>query len=342
MKTMKFFLPLMAVVLLGTSCGSDKSANAKVSTTEEAAVQVKTDAVVKKSVDQTFEYTGNIESFVKNMISSQSAMRIDKISVEVGDAVRKGQVLVTMEPTTYIQAKAQLENLKVEYERVKSLYETGGASKQQLDQMKVQLDVSTENVATLERNTRLLSPIDGVVTARFFDNGDVTGGQPILQVQQINPLKIKINVSEEFYPQLKIGMNAKINLDVYPGQDFSGKIDLIYPTVDALTHTITTEIKLDNTAKKVRPGMFARVTLSFGAKDRLVVSDKAIVKQVGTNDRYVYVVNQDQTVSYKKVQLGERRGNIYEVLSGVNEKDEIVIAGMSKLADGAKVTVIKN
>ncbi len=341
MKKMLKFLPLVGLALMGTSCGSDKKANAKNETTITNAIQVKVEEIHKKSVDQTFEYTGTIESFVKNMISSQSAMRIEKIMVEVGDVIRKGQLLVTMEQTNYVQAKAQLENLKVEYERVKALYQTGGASKQQLDQMQVQLDVSTESVKTLEKNTRLLSPIDGVVTNRFFDNGDITGGQPILQVQQINPLKILINVSEEFFPQLKDGMKAKINLDVYQGEDFTGKISLIYPTVDPMTHTVTTEIKLDNAAKKIRPGMFARVTLSFGAKDRLVVSDKAIIKQVGTNDRYVYVVNDDQTVSYKKVILGQRHNDIYEVMEGLAQNDKVVIAGMSKLIEGTKVTIIQ-
>ena len=325
----------LSCCLLLTGCNNASKEQVE----EKSLPEVKIEVAKLQPFEQTVEFVSTIEAFVKNMISSQTAMRIEKIMVEVGDPVRTGQLLVKMEETNYLQAKIQLENLKVDYARLEALYNSGGVPKQQLDQMRTQLDVTKESIDNLEKNTQLLSPISGVITARYFDNGDLTGGQPILQVQQLNPVKIFINVSEEYFPQVKTGMSVDIRLDIYPNEVFSGKISLIYPTVDPVTHTFVTEIRIENANAKIRPGMFARTTLNFGEKDRIVISDLAVVKQPGTNDRYVYVVNSDNTVSYKKIELGKRKGNVYEIISGISEGEKLVIAGISRLVDGTSVTV---
>jgi RND family efflux transporter MFP subunit len=327
-------LGIAAILLAG--CGGGKTEQ---KTTEKPAVEVLTETVYMQEVDQTSEYTGNVEAYVINMIASQSAMRIEKYMVEVGDVVKEGQLLVKMEESNYLQSKLQLENLKVDYERTKSLYESGGISKQQLDQLKTQLDVTKETTANLETNTLLRSPIAGIVTDRPFNNGDIAGGQSVLTVQQLNPLKIKINIEESNFPYVKNNMSADIFLDIYPNETFNGKVSLIYPTINAVSHTFITEIKVENSKMKVRPGMFARVRLSFGVRERIVAPDKAIIKQSGINDRYVYIINNDNTVSYKKVELGRRMNDRYEILSGLKEGDRVVIGGMSRLIDGDKVTI---
>jgi RND family efflux transporter MFP subunit len=158
-------------------------------------------------------------------------------------------------------------------------------------------------------------------------------------VQQLKPVKIKLNIQEQYFSAIKLNMPATIKLDVLPGRDFQGKVHLVYPTVDAVSHTVTTEIVWNNDQLELRPGMFARVALNFGTKDHVVVPDKAIVKQPGTDDRYVYVLQNDQTVSYTKVELGQRLGDRYEVLSGLKDGDRVVVAGISKLINGTLVTV---
>ena len=113
-----------------------------------------------------------------------------------------------MESTQLATTLAQLENLKIELERVKALYQSGGVSKQQLDQMQMQYDVAKKSAENLKDNIYLTSPINGIVTARNFDNGDVSATQPILQVMQINPVKLKINIPESFYNSVKKGMQV--------------------------------------------------------------------------------------------------------------------------------------
>jgi RND family efflux transporter MFP subunit len=344
MKTTKktaFIIPLLGIasLLLPAGCSGGKTAE---QTDAKTAVEVKVETVHVQQVAQIQEYTGDIIPYAKNMIASQTAMRIDKIHVEVGDHVKAGQLLVNMEENAYLQARLQLENLKTDYRRAQALYESGGASKQVIDQLKTQLDVTEESVANLYKNTCLLSPVAGIVTARMFDNGDVTGGQPILQVQQLKPVKIKLNIQEQYFSAMKPNMPAMIRPDVFPGREFKGKVHLIYPTVDAVSHTVTTEILWDNSRLELRPGMFARVVLNFGEKTHVVAPDKAIIKQPGTDDRYVYVVKSDNTVDYRKVTLGQRLGDRYEILSGLHDGERVAVAGISRLINGTEVTIVNS
>ena len=202
------------------------------------------------------------------------------------------------------------------------------------------LDVNETQYANRLENTQLLSPIDGVVTARNYDNGDMPGNMPILTIESLSPVKMKINVSETYYPLVKKGMGVEVRLDVYGDEVFAGKVSLVYPTVDPITHTFPVEITLANANQRVRPGMFARAVLAFGIENRVVVPDQAIVKQMGAGDHYVYVYEGGK-VSYNKVQLGRRLGDEYEVISGVPTDAQVVVAGQKKLADGVEVEVVK-
>ena len=204
-----------------------------------------------------------------------------------------------------------------------------------------QLDVARTSYENLKENTQLISPIDGIVTARNYDNGDMyNAGNPVLTVRRIMPVKLMIHVSEGFYTQVKEGMEVKIHLDVYKNEEFTGKVSLVYPTIDAATRTFPVEIKLDNKDMRVRPGMFARVTINFGTERRVVLPDLAVVKQTGSGDRYVYVY-EDGKVDFVKVELGRRTDTRYEVLSGVPDGARVVVAGQSRLHNGAEVTVVE-
>jgi RND family efflux transporter MFP subunit len=344
MKKKFFYIPV--ALLLLTACGNKEAqsgdATAETETSEAALPTVKVAKVSARDVDQVAEFTANVEANITNDIAPQSPVRITDIRAEVGDHVRKGQTLVVMDNSNLKQLKAQLDNQKVEFDRVDELYKVGGASKSEWDSKKMALDVTQASYNNLVENTTLQSPIDGVVTARNYDKGDLySAGNPVLVVEQIKPVKILINVNEQYYKNVKKGMPIEtITLDALPGENFTGNVSLVYPTLDATTRTFPVEVKIKNENERVRPGMFARVTLNFGTENHVVVPDASIVKQVGAGDRYVYVVKADGTVSYNKVELGRRMGTEYEVISGVEDGATVVIAGQNKLANGVKVQVI--
>ena len=328
--------------MLVMSCGQKKQTAAvgPVAPDPNAKPLVKLAKVVEEPVDQLLVYSATIVGEVKNNIAPSAPGRISKIKVEVGDNVKKGQILVEMDETTLSQQEMQLKNLETEFNRIDQLYQVGGVSKSEWDNMKLQLEVARKSFQTLKENTRLESPIEGVVTARNYDNGDLYSGQAILVVQKIAPVKLTINVSEQYYSKVKKGDAVSIELDAYPGETFTGKVSLIYPTIDAMTHTFPVELNVANEDLKLRPGMFARATLNLGTLNHVVVPDLAIDKRAGSGDRFVYVYK-DGKVRYSKVELGQRLGDRYELLSGVENGAEIVIAGLSKLADGKEVEVEK-
>lgn len=335
MKKLIYLAVLTPLMIIGCS----KKEEAKKETKSDV-INVKVEKASTQEIDRIYEFSSTVDAEVKNYISSAGGTRIEKIMVEVGDRVRKGQQLVKMESTTLATSTAQLENLKTELNRMQALYNSGGASKQQLDQMQVQYNVAKKNVDNLKENIYLTSPIEGVVTQRNFDNGDVAGSQPILQVMKINPVKLKINVSETFYTKVKVGMVVKLKTEIFGEEEFTGKISLIYPTIDASTRTFTCEVKINNAGSKLKPGMFGRVELNLGRADAILVSDKAVLKQSGSNERYVYT-EKNGTVEYCKVEIGRRFDDKYEIISGVSAGENVVITGQSKLLDGSKVNVIK-
>ena len=341
-KSFQLAAVLVAAMLGACSGGEEKKAETTAAETVIEKPTVKLATVTSRDVEQIGEFTATVEAEAKNNIAPTSPGRISQIFVEVGDYVRKGQKLVQMDAANLTQLKLQLDNQETEFKRVDELYKVGGASKAEWDAAKTNLDVRRSSYENLLENTQLVSPLNGVVTARNFDDGDLyTSTQmPVLVVEQITPVKLMVNVSEPNFPKVTKGMPVSVKLDVYEGEEFEGKVSLVYPTIDAATHTFPVEITLANANQRVRPGMFARVTMNFGSKNHVVVPDMAVVKRAGSGDRYVYVYNNGK-VSYNKVELGRRMGTEYELISGVDNNSQVVIAGQTRLADGVEVEVIQ-
>jgi RND family efflux transporter MFP subunit len=332
------YLSVLTVLALLVSCTSTNKAGVE-KKDEKPAVKLATVSI--RPVEQLQEYTATVEAEVKNNIAPNAPVRIDKILVEVGDRVSKGQRLVEMDAANLRQLKLQLDNQEADYKRIDELYKVGGVSKADWEAAGMSLNVMRTSYENLLENTSLESPINGIVTARNYDNGDMySGATPVLVVQQIQPVKLLINVSETYFAQLRKGMEVAVSLDVYPNEKFDGKISLVYPTIDTSSRTFPVEVEMTNADSRIRPGMFARVVVDFGTVDRVVVPDLAVIKQVGSGDRYVYVY-QNGRVSYKKVELGRRMDTEYELISGVEDQAQVVVAGQARLLDNMEVAVEK-
>lgn len=331
------FMPLAALFFLA-SCGGETTKNE--TQTETVKKNVKVEEVRLTPVDQLSTFTATVEANTVNNIAPAMGGRIRSIHVDVGSRVGKGQTVVTMDAANYSQQQTQLATLKRDYERYLELYNVGGISKQQLDQVKAQLDVAQTALNNLGENTRLTSPINGVVTVRNYDPGDMAGGQPILTIENINPVKVIINVSESFYSQVVKGMPAKVQVDALADEVFEGKVSLIHPTLNPVSHTFPVEIEVNNSDQRLRPGMFSRVTMNFGTNDRPLVPDMAVLKQTGSNDRYVFVEKDGKAV-YTLVQLGTRIEDKYEIVSGLIAGDRVIVQGNAGLIDGTEVEVVE-
>ena len=337
MKAEKSILIAAATMAMLTACGKKEETQTEA---VEELPKVETNIVTAREVPQINEYTATVEADNINNIAPASPNRIKSIAVEVGDHVRKGQTLVRLDPANSDQLKINLDQIKREYERAVRLLEIGGGTRQAVDQLKAQLDAAQSQYDNVLENTVLVSPINGVVTARNYDPGDMTGNLPVLTVGQLSPVvKVIVNVTESDLSKFRAGMPVTVTFDAFPDENFEGKISRIYPTVDSSTRTFQTEIVITNRGERILPGMFARVSIDLGSHNNVVVPDRAIVKQTGSGNRYVYVYH-NGTVSYERVELGRRLDDAYELLSGVNSGDTVIISGQTRLADGVKVEVI--
>ena len=264
------------------------------------------------------------------------ANRIKEIKVEVGDQVAAGQTLVVLDNANVEQLEVRITNQEREYNRAVQLLEIGGGTQQVVDQLKTELDAAKRNLKNLKENMNLTSPISGVVTARNYENGDMTGQLPILTIENMKPVKIIVSVSESAFPKIKKGMKVDVKLDTYGDEKFTGTVHLIHPTIDAATRTFKVEITVPNADGRIHSGMFARVDINYGTAKHVVVPDQAVVKQTGSGVRYVYIYK-DGNVSYQEIELGQRLGDRYELLSGLENDTEVVVYGQSRLVDGASV-----
>ena len=333
-------LVLGAVCVAGVACSSKKSAEPEQQAQVVAKPKVTVATSATEKVDMQSIFTGNVEGHTLNNITPQQARRISRLLVDVGDRVKAGQIVAEMDNSSLAQLKAQYENNKAQFERTDELYKFGGESKANWEAIKTAYEVSKFSYENMLENTTLRSPITGVITARNYDNGDMVGGMPIFVVQRINPVKIMINVSESLYTNLKRGMPVEVEFDALPDQKFTAKVSRITPSVDASTRTFPVELAMVNDHEIVKPGMYARATLNYGTRESVVVPDQAVVKLMGSGDRFVYVYENGK-VKYQKVELGRRFDNKYEILSGVASGGQVVIAGQSAWMDGIEVEIVK-
>lgn len=340
-KTIKTLsLAVLSAGLLA-SCSSSSSSKATEEQSADTVRLVEVAPAEMRALNLSEEFTAQLEAKVVNNITAQAGGRLKQLLVKVGDRVGAGQAVARMEATQASQAQIQLADAKTNFARMDELYKVGGVSKAQWEQAKSAVDQAKLAYGNAAENTVLRSPISGFVTAKNYDNGDMTSPQlPVVVIQQIAPVKAVIGVSEQYYSYLKKGAAATLSVDALGEETFSGVVTNIFPTLDPVTHTVSAEIEVANKDLKLRPGMYARVHLDFGTKEALTVPDKAIVRQAGSGARYVYVFSGGKAV-YRAVELGQQQGDLYEVVSGLNAGDQVIISAPSNLKNGLSVKLRK-
>lgn len=323
------------------SCGGSGNKGTAGAQMQEKISKVRIQEVNLQDVPQDEIYSSTIQAFVVNNVVPQSGNRISKIYVEVGDFVKKGQILAEMDKSNLIQTRLKLTNDSTELARLKELYLQGGISASDYEAAELGYNVSRTTYDNLLENTVLRSPLNGVVTARNYDAGDMYAmASPIYVVQQISPVKLYVGISESDYTKVNEGDKIKIEVDAIPGRVFEGTVNRLHPTIDASTHTFNVEVIVPNSDNVLRPGMFARVRVTFGVNRSIVVPDKAVIKQQGSGQKSVFVLNNDGTVSSRIIVLGKHFESQYEVLSGLKDGERIVVNGQTALKDGSTVEVI--
>ena len=333
---MKKIVLLMAAAVCLIGCGK-KDAQA---TQEAERVEVVGTMILENhEIERVLNISTNLQGYLTQNVAPSLTGKIEHIFVEVGDRVREGDMLVRMDQNQYLTSKIQLANLEVEMSRLEALLATGSVSQQTYDQTKVGYDQLKQNLSFLEKNTYVKAPFEGVISAKTYEDGELYGGQPIVVLTQVKKLKALIAVPETYYPLVKEGMKLTVKSDIYPEETFAATIEVVYPTIDAASHTFQCKVVIPNANEKLRPGMYVTTTLGLGKENTIVVPYQSVEKLIGSNERYVFI-NENGYAKRVSVKLGQRFDENIEIIAPeIQPGVEYIHKGQSKLVDGVKIEV---
>ena len=328
------FYSLAALVLI--SCGKTTE-----QAEEERVEQVRTIVLQPREIERVINVSTNLQGYVTLNVAPSLTGKIEHIFVEVGDHVVPGSSLVTMDQTQYKTTKISFANLGIEKNRIEQLLKSGSATQQQLDQMTTQYNSTKEQLDFLETNTYFKAPFAGVILAKNYEDGELYGGQPILVLSQIEKLKALVAIPETYFPLLKEGLKLTLTTDIYPDKVFPATVEVVYPSIDASSHTFQVKVVIPNSKNLLRPGMYVTTTIGLGKTNAIVVPYQAVEKLVGANDRYVFL-NENGRAKRVAVELGQRFDQEIELISPeIVPGVEMVTVGQHKLVDGVKLNVVE-
>lgn len=296
---------------------------------------------------KTILAVGTFRSYESVMVRPELASRVVAFNFDEGQKVKKGQELVKLDSTIdeaqLVQAEAALQLSKANYERAVSLQARQATTEKAVDEARAALRRDEAAVqlarARVEKFT-LVAPFDGVVGLRRVSVGSyLQAGADIVNLEQIDPLKVDFRVPETFLAAIQIGQTIALNVDAYAGREFSGRVYAIDPLVDEAGRSIVIRAQVNNPGDTLRPGVFARVALTLAARENaLFVPEQAIVP-VGDRLQVYRVVDGKSVPTFVKV--GQREKGEVEILEGVTASDMVITAGHLKLPrPGIPVSVV--
>jgi len=335
-------------------------------------VPVEVEPVGAGAIEQTVELTGVVMANKRVEVASKVAGRIEslavtmpdgrKVPVDVGLSVVQGQPLAVIDHDMHqaqvaaaqAEVKArqvQLEQAQRESKRIVALLEGGSATEQAKDQAATALELATTGLnlarANLDlaqinlRESTIVSPIGGVVTARLIDEGNlVAQGQRIVSVADFKTVKVLAAAPERYASRIRQGTPVRLTVDAFQDRVFDTTAYCIHPALDEQTHTLCVEIRLPNEDGVLRPGMFARVKLILARKDSVVVIPRDAILGGKIDPPYVYVAENGHAAK-RVVEIGLRDGDRCEIASGLQAGESLVVNGMHRLADGAAIDVVR-
>ena len=308
---------------------------------EERVEQVRTTVLHAQEIEREISVSTNLQGYLTQNVAPSLTGKIEHIYREVGDRVGAGADLVRMDQTQYKTTKISLGNLEIEKKRVEMLLRSGSATQQQYDQLEAQYNSTKEQLDFLKANTYVKAPFSGVISAKNYEDGELYSGQPILILTQIDKLKALVAVPESYFPKFKPGMKLTLTSEIYPDQTFPATVEVVYPTIDASSHTFQVKVVVPNGKNLLRPGMYVTTTIGLGKAKAIVAPYQAVEKLVGANDRYVFI-NDNGRAKRVAVELGQRFDQNIEIISPeITDGVEMVTTGQHKLVDGVKINVVQ-
>ena len=349
MKNLKYILisVLVLAAIVAVLLNNKSKINAKTSAVVNEAYYVSTGKVSRQTLNENISFVGTVAANNDVNIVSETSGKVTGLFYKVGEYKTAGSVLVQVDDelkrANYNTAEANYQKSKKDYDRYKSLFEQKSVSETVLDQMKLSY-VNAETQYTIAKrqlsDTKITTPISGLVTSRVVDVGTMISNNMVIgNVVDISRLKVKVSIAEKDVFKLKTGDKVEITTEIFPGEKFSGSVETIGAKGDE-AHTYPVEIVVSNTGKhQLKAGMFTRIEFtSLRRTEALTVPRTAIFGSIKNSQ--VFVLGSDNVVKLRTIITGAEFGQSVEVLSGLNEGEQVVVSGQNTISDNFKVTVI--
>jgi membrane fusion protein (multidrug efflux system) len=334
-------LLLTASIVMLVGCGREEAAR----TTNDERVPVEVVEVERSQIAPTLSYSGTIEPWRKALLGAQIQGPVERLHVDVGDRVAKGDLLAELASEQLTQATAAYTAAEKDWRRMKTLFEKDAVTERAFDQADAGYQAAKATYDMVLESARIRAPFAGVISGRFLDEGEVfvlmpsgAGAPAILEISKTDTVKVVIEVAERERPVVRTGLPATVAVDNHTARTFEGRIRRIDPDLDRMSRTSTAEIVVANPDGALRSGAFAEVTVGLAPREALLLPRDALVRQEGTGVFYVYVL-EDGTARRRDLVLGGSYGADVEVLEGLSSGERVVTAGRYRLHDGAVVTV---
>lgn len=354
-----WLVPLMAVLVFGLFKGGNIWGQKKEASPDIQVQTVATNAVATVKKENILALTGSLGAFKETTISAKVAGRVSQVAVENGTAVAVGQSLVLLENQDAVnlltinraalkKAEASLDTARINYDRLKELYEGKAISKKDFESAETGLEVAEADassaaaaVANAEeslRNTTIVSPLDGVVANRNINVGQVVSpGVTLMAVEDISSVYALVNIEQKDLGKINPGLQAIVTVDAYSDRKFPGVVEIINPVANKAARVFETKIKVDNEEHLLKPGMFAKVEIKTGeAQEVLAVPQNALTGKQGMY--FVFLVEGDK-VKRQQVEIGQIIDQLVEIKSGLSGGQEVVVTNVNKLKDQDRIKI---
>lgn len=348
-------LAIIAYRIYGNIQANNERAN-RVSQGQNIAVA--TSFPQRQSITPVMRFAGSLDPVWQADVAAKIDGRVEKVYVNEGDKVTAGTVLAHLEQTeqtanllsakgSLMDAQTTLERAERELQRYQALYEKGAVSEQTVDNYRFARNNAQgklseaqgvwDNMQDKLSGASVTAPQDGIISKRYYQEGYYAKvGTALFNIADISELTAKINIPEGQISNIAVGGLADITVHAYPDDKFSGMITRISPVADMPARTFAAEVTVDNSAGKLRGGVYANVVITAEPKENaLVIPMSAIVMR--EDQRTVFVVDDDGVVSRRVLTIGFVNDNMVEVLDGLSDGDRIVTGGQNKLREGSKI-----
>ncbi|MEI8216855.1 MAG: efflux RND transporter periplasmic adaptor subunit [Eubacteriales bacterium] len=311
-------------------------------------VNIKITKVISSTLENTTPIIGRVTAKDEVSIIPKVPGQVENVYVAMGDKVSKGDRLFDIDSSQieagYTQANDVYLNLKLNFERVSSLYNEGAISKQQMEQTKLQYENSQQSLAMAQDSlsaTKVTSPISGYVTSIIAVKGGlVSQAMPAVTISNIDTVQIKSTVSENLINKINVGDKVNVLISAISEKPFVGTITALSPSPANGSLTYPLIATLDNSGKLIKPGMSVEIILVSAKKENAIVIPSGIVMIKG-GKTVVAVIDDALKVSIKDVKLGIDNGEFVEVLEGLSIGEKVVTVGQQYLNNESKVKIIE-